>query len=411
MSGILFLAHRIPYPPDKGDKIRSWHMLKHLAERVPVHLGAFVDDPADWAHEPFLRERCASVMLRALNPASRPARAARGFAANRPLSVALFDDAAMRAWVASTLRREDVGGLLAFSGQMAPYILPHTEGRRSAMDFVDLDSAKWAQYAARSTGARAWLYAREARRLAAFERAVAARVDATLFVSEAEAALFRAGGTTRNVHALGNGVDLDFFSPAADFARAPAEGHDLAGPIIAFVGAMDYRPNAEAAAWFADNVWPRVREPLPHARFFVVGSKPPSEVQALSRRAGIVVTGRVADVRPYLAAAAVVVAPLRIARGIQNKVLEAMAMARPVVASPQAFEGIDATPARDLLVEGAPAAAAAAILRLIAEPGRAAQLGAAARLRMEARYQWATNLELLDKVLLSGSGGAERWAA
>jgi len=405
---ILFLAHRIPYPPDKGDKIRSWNMLKWLTGRERVHLGAFVDDPADMAHEAFLRGICASVNLIPVRAAAKPWRALKGFATGQPLSVALLHDAAMTAWVRATLAANPVDALFAFSGQMAPYILPHTAGRRSVMDLVDLDSEKWAQYAAEDRGPRGIVYAREARRLLAFEAEVAAKVDATLFVSEDEAALFRARAEVagEHVHALSNGVDFDYFSPDAEFARAPIEGHDLAGPLIVFVGAMDYRPNIDAARWFVAQVWPRVREARPEARFLVVGSKPGPETLALGTARGVTVTGRVVDVRPYIAAADVVVAPLRIARGIQNKVLEAMAMARPVLATPQAREGIDAEPGRDLLIEADAPAFATACLALLANPARAAAIGHAARARMEVAYTWDANLRLLGRLLLSDAGAS-----
>ena len=408
MRDVIFLAHRIPYPPDKGDKIRSWHMLEHLAGLARVHLGAFVDDPADFAHRAQLESVCASVELLPLaGGAARAGRAARGLLTGAPLSVALFADSAMRAWVDRTVARVRPAGLFAFSGQMAPYILPHVDGRRSVMDFVDLDSEKWAQYAAESTGPRAWLYAREARRLLAYEAHVAARVDATLFVSADEATLFRARAGVRGerVYAVSNGVDLDYFSTAAAFPATPAEGHRVTAPAFVLVGAMDYRPNSDAARWFAADVWPRVREALPGARFLIVGSKPGPEVTALGAEAGITVTGRVADVRPYLAAATVVVAPLRIARGIQNKVLEAMAMARPVVATPQAREGIDAEPGRDLLVEADAPAFAAACIALARDPARAAALGRSARARVMDGYAWQPNLRLLGPLLL-GSDGA-----
>ncbi len=403
MGDILFLAHRIPYPPDKGDKIRSWHMLRHLAQNARVHLGAFVDDPADLAHAPILEELCASVKLLPIGgSAGRAGRAAHGLLKGEPLSVALFADATMRAWVDETIRAHPVTGLFAFSGQMAPYILPHVGGRRSVMDFVDLDSEKWGQYSAQTHGPRAWLYAREARRLLAFEAEVAAKVDAVLFVSEDEAALFRirAAVPAAKVHALSNGVDLEYFAPAAAFDPAPPNSE----PSFVLVGAMNYRPNVDAARWFADKVWPTILGTMPKARFLIVGSRPAPEVQALATRLGVTITGRVPDVRPYVAAATVVVAPLRIARGIQNKVLEAMAMGRAIVATPQAREGIDAEPGRDLLVEADAPGFARACLALAADPVRAAALGQTARARAEARYAWEPNLRLLDPLLLGDAG-------
>ena len=414
MAELIFLAHRIPWPPDKGDKIRSWHMLNHLLARGwRVHLGAFVDDPADFAHQPALEARCAALCLRRLSAGQRPWRAAQALLAGVSLSQGLFHDATMRRWVAATAARYPQAPILAFSGQMAPYLLAHAGGRRTVMDLVDMDSAKWAQYATESRGPKRWLFAREARRLFALERKVARCADATLFVSRAEAALFvaRAPDTAARVHALPNGVDLDYFDPAAGFARAPVEGHDLSGPVVTFVGAMDYRPNAEGIAWFARAAWPAVRAACPEARLFIVGGKPPVEVQVLDGRDGVTVTGRVADVRPYIAAAGAVVAPLRIARGIQNKVLEAMAMARPVVATPQAHEGIDARPGRDLLVEAEAPALARQVAALLADRGMGDAIGQAGRACMVAQYRWSTNLALLDGWLGGPTPVREREAA
>jgi sugar transferase (PEP-CTERM/EpsH1 system associated) len=414
VSDLLFLAHRIPWPPDKGDKIRSWRLLDHLLGRGwRVHLGAFVDDPADMAHEAHLAARCASVFLQPIRPAQRPWRGMKALLGGVSLSQAFYHDARMHDWVARTVAAHDVRAVVGFSGQMAPYLLAHADGRATIMDLVDMDSAKWGQYAAETAGPKRWLFAREARRLLELERAVAARADATLFVSEAEARLFRshAPEAADRVRAVPNGVDMDYFDPDAGFPRQPVERYALDGQIVTFVGAMDYRPNAEGIAWFAREAWPAVRRARPGARLFVVGGKPPAEVQALLGRDGITVTGRVADVRPYIAAARAVVAPLRIARGVQNKVLEAMAMARPVVATPQAFEGIDAEPGRHLLVEAEADGMAAQVSRLLGDPASGQALGRAARARCLAQYRWSTNLSLLDGLLGGPSPAREREAA
>ncbi|HYJ82829.1 MAG TPA: glycosyltransferase, partial [Allosphingosinicella sp.] len=262
----------------------------------------------------------------------------------------------------------------------------------------DVDSAKFEAYGTEG-GAMAAIHRREGRLLAAFERSVAGRADVSLFVSEAEAELFRrrSGLEGADVRALQNGVDLDYYDPEAGFARI-GEG----GPLIVFTGQMDYAPNIDAVRWFAGEVMPR----LPEARFAIVGRKPP---EAVRRLAGprVVVTGAVPDVRSWLAAADVVAAPLRIARGIQNKVLEAMAMARPVVASPAAFEGIEAEPGRHLLVAGTAEAQAEAINGLLGDPERARRLGEAARRRMEQAYRWEARLAPLAGII----GAAPRRAA
>lgn len=410
MGDLLFLAHRIPYPPDKGDKIRSWNILKYVAERAPVHLGAFVDDPEDMKHAEFLASVCKSVKLIPMDPKEKLKRAWTGWRKGEALSIALFDDRAMKRWVWDRVKHDDIDRVFVFSSQMAPYALGHTsQERRVVMDFVDIDSDKFAQYAKESRWPKSRLYAREAKLLQAFEKQVARHVDVSLFVSDAETAMFRriAGSYAHTVDTLHNGVDLAYFSPAADFAPLG----DEAGPRLVFTGAMDYRPNVDAVCWFADAILPLVRKRYPAARFFVVGGKPAPEVQALASREGIVVTGRVPDVRPYVAAADVAVAPVRIARGVQNKVLEAMALARPVVATEAAWSGIDAEPERDLLVRSDAESFAVAVCAVLDDPALGARLAGNARQQMENRYAWPAQLAKLDAWLGLGAADSKVEAA
>ena len=398
-SDILFLAHRIPYPPDRGDKIRSWHLLEHLGRLGRVHLACFADDAADAGHLPALREKMGGKLGEAhveIRTTSKALAGARALLKGRPVSLTLFDSAPMRRFVADTLSRPSVGTVFAFSGQMAQFI-PERISQRFVMDFGDMDSAKFAAYGEQG-GPLAAIHRREAGKLFAFERSVAARAETSLFVSEAEAKLFRdkAGLQGADIRVLQNGVDLDFYDPDACFERL-----DRAGPTIVFSGQMDYAPNVDAVTWFADEVLPLV----PGARFVIVGRKPPEAVVRLGRRKRVHVTGEVADVRSWLAAADVIVAPLRIARGIQNKVLEAMAMARPVVASPAAFEGIEAEPGRDLIVADSAAEQAAVIRTLLAARTAAEALGKAARRRMAEAYRWDRRLEPLAGMI--GASGRQ----
>lgn len=407
MEDLLLLAHRIPYPPNKGDKLRSYNLLRMLVRHYRVHLGAFVDDPSDLCHRPVLEDLCAEVMLPRLHP--KPARVAslRGLATGAPLSLAYYAHAGLRRWVAQRIAA-GVRHIVVFSSAMAPYAEPHTHCRRVA-DMVDVDSAKWSAYGAETAGPLGWIYRREGRRLAAYERRIARSFDATLFVSQAEADCFLEGApeTAPRVHAAGNGVDTDFFDPDGDFAT-PFQGE---GPVLVFTGAMDYRPNVDAVVWFAGEVLPRLQQLRPGVRFCIVGGNPAPAVQRLAQQPGIQVTGRVPDVRPYLACADVAVAPLRIARGIQNKVLEAMAMARPVVCTPAALEGIEARPGEHLQVASDPAELAACIDELLGSPERRASLGRAARARLLERYRWERQLAPV-LALLAGvpPGGGEDYA-
>jgi sugar transferase (PEP-CTERM/EpsH1 system associated) len=403
MRDLLFLSHRIPYPPDKGDKIRAWHVLRHLARSHRIHLGCFVDDPADLAHVATLGALCADLKI---VPIRRRWHRLRSLARARPglpLSLAYFADAGLRAWVAAKV----AGGIeLAFvhCSAMAPYLLGERRVRR-VLDMVDVDSAKWADYAARAglpgrlLGA-GLLWAREARTLLAFERAAARDYDHTLFVSRDEAATFAAlaPDSAGRIGWRDNGVDFSAFAPAHAGASPYPEG----GPYAVFTGTMDYRPNIDAVTWFADAVLPLIRQRHPTLRFAIVGANPAPAVRRLGARPGILVTGRVADTRPYLAHAALAVAPLRLARGTQNKVLEALAMARPVVATPEAFAGLRAVPGRDLLV-GADAASLAAHAGDVLA-GRHPGLGAAGRALVQRDYAWDRTLAGLESLFESGGG-------
>jgi sugar transferase (PEP-CTERM/EpsH1 system associated) len=295
------------------------------------------------------------------------------------VSLTAFADARVRHAVDGVLARHPIDAIYAFSGQMAQY-LP-AAGPRVVMDFVDLDSAKFAAYADDAMGPMRWLMRRETRLLGAFERSAAARVDASLFVSEAEAALLP------GAQALENGIDTERFDPAS-VSPVPEPG-----PLIVFTGQMDYRPNIDAVTAFARNALPAIRAEHPTARFAIVGRSPTATVKALAGEA-VIVTGEVADVRPWLAGAAVVVAPLQLARGVQNKVLEAMALARPVVASSAAAEGIDH--AGTIVVADD---AAAAVSALLAEPVRAEALGRSAQSRVIERYGWEARLSGLRDLL------------
>lgn len=391
MSEILFLAHRIPFPPDRGDKIRSWHVLRHLSQRAKVHLACFADDDTDAAHLEGLRAALGDALGDThveVRRAGRAAAAVKALTSGRPVSLTLFDSPAMRRFVQARLESPSTSGIYAFSGQMAQFV-PGNATQRFVMDFVDMDSAKFEAYA-RSGGAMRFVHAREAKRLFAFERAVAARADTGLFVSEAEAELFRRRSGAANVRALANGIDSGFFDPGADIPLLPKEERGE-GPVLLFTGQMDYRPNVDAVRWFASEVLPLI----PGARFVIAGRNPAPDVRALAGPR-VAVTGAVTDMRSWLAAADVVVAPLRIARGIQNKVLEAMAMARPVVASPAAFEGIEAQPGRHLLVEESAGGMAGAIQGLLRDSDRAERLGAAARDLVTRTYRWDARLAPLD---------------
>lgn len=393
MEELLYLVHRIPYPPNKGDKIRSYHLLKHLCRNFKVHLGAFVDDPEDWKYAQSLMDMVSGeVKLLPLNPTWATLRSTYGLLSGESLSAPYYKNAKLKNWVGQLIAKRPIRHALVFSSTMSQYVTAYPNLHR-IVDFVDIDSDKWRQYSERKSWPMSWIYQREARTLFALECRIAASFDASVFVSRAEAELFQrlSPECASRITFYNNGVDLDYFSPTHDCDSPYQPGER----VLVFTGAMDYWANVDAVTWFAREVFPELRAQFPELRFFIVGSRPPEEVQALAG-AGIIVTGSVPDVRPYVAHAEIAVAPLRIARGIQNKVLEAMAMAKAVVVSPQALEGIDAEANREVLLANDAAEFIARIASQLSQPNRA--IGEAARRRVEQAYSWNSSLRRLDSL-------------
>jgi sugar transferase (PEP-CTERM/EpsH1 system associated) len=388
VEGLLFLSHRIPFPPNKGDKIRSFNLLKHLSTRYAIHLGAFVDDADDWQYQDALKPYCASIKLLPLHPRRAKLASLTGLLTGEALTLPYYRNTELKRWASELATSGTVSRGLAFSSAMAQFMPAQLAPR--VLDMVDVDSDKWTQYAPTQRWPLSWVYAREGRRLAEWEVQVAQDFDATLLVSRDEAALMqqRAPQARHKIGAFENGVDADYFSPARDYPNPYAA--DVQS--IVFTGAMDYWPNIDAVTWFVERVFPAIRDAVPAAQFTIVGSRPSDAVVALARQTGVVVTGSVPDVRPYLAHAVCSVAPLRIARGVQNKVLEAMAMARPVVASPQAAEGIRAVAGRDFTLAQGEAEFAQAVVTQLQAPATAAH----ARDCILENYDWARNLSAID---------------
>jgi sugar transferase (PEP-CTERM/EpsH1 system associated) len=392
---LLFLSHRIPFPPNKGDKIRSYHLLRHLAQRYAVHLGTFIDDPADRAHVAALESICASVCAIDVTPAVAKVRSLAGLLRGEALTVPYYRAAAMQRWVDRTVVGEGIGRCLIFSSAVAQFVATHP-GVKTIVDFCDVDSAKWRQYAVAKGWPASALYRREAERLLAWERAVARRAAAAVFATDAEAAMFRAWApeSAPKVQVVENGVDCAFFRP--DATRPTPYGPGEAA--IVFTGAMNYWPNVDAVCWFASEVLPRIVERVPWTRFYVVGMNPAPTVTALARDPHVVVTGRVPDVRPYVQHARLVVAPLRVARGIQNKVLEAMALGRPALVTPGCAAGLNGRAGSEFAVaDGAEEFARQAVALMSGAAGEA--MGRRARERVVAERDWGRNLARLDRLL------------
>ena len=395
MANLLYLVHRIPYPPNKGDKVRSFHLLRHLAAKHRVFLGTFIDDPQDEAYVDKLPDYCAGMHIVRLSPRVAKLHSLSGLLSSEALTLPYYRNAGLQNWVDQTIKNEKIDAAVVFSSAMAQYLTKHSS-LRTLVDFCDVDSAKWTQYAPDHRWPLSWIYRREGERLLAFEKLVAAAADHAFFVTEAETELFlkSAPAFREKVSPMSNGVDSDFFSPE----------HVLASPFAAeevplvFTGAMDYWPNIDAVKWFAAEIIPRLLVERPALRFYIVGRSPAPAVLELAGDR-VVVTGTVPDVRPYLRHAAVVVAPLRIARGIQNKVLEAMSMAVPVVVARGCGEAVDAVPEQDFLLAESAEDHVRQINALLASPEQRAAVGEAARRQVVRRYSWDAHLAIIDRYL------------
>lgn len=387
MGDILFLSHRPPWPPTRGDSIRSWAVLNGLAERGRVHVVTF-GDPDDAAlHDALARVAESHVVMR--RPRLPVRAAASALVRGEPLSVAAFTSNVFARAVADRLRASPSTRTYAFSGQMAAYA---PDG--AILDLVDVDSAKFDAYAAAAPDPlRRALYTREGRTLSRFERRVAKRAASVLLISEAEADLWRERGGGGRVRVMPNGIDTQHFDPALNLPRPP-ELPDR--PVILFTGQMDYAPNVQAVTSFAREIMPRLAGT--GALFVIAGRSPTAAVRALAGR-DVLITGVVADTREWLAHADVVVAPLTIARGVQNKVLEALAMARATVVSTPALSGLSLTPDRELVLADGPEATAAAVRALLADPDRRRALGEAGRARVASDCGWSSQLSILDDLL------------
>jgi sugar transferase (PEP-CTERM/EpsH1 system associated) len=258
------------------------------------------------------------------------------------------------------------------------------------MQFVDMDSLKWQQYADQTWLPKRWIYRLEAKRLRRYEHQIATTFDHSLVCTPRELHDLRQLAPEAAVSCVANGVDLERFRPMHN---------DKAPNSLIFTGVMDYYPNVDGVVWFCQEILPLIRQSVPDVTFTICGARPTSQVKALAQHPGVSVTDRVADVRPYLACSSICVVPLRIARGIQNKLLEAMAMGLPTVTTTAAFGDIEATSGADLFVADQPSEFAASVIHLLQDANMREYVGLAARTAMEKTYHWDIQLSKLDEIL------------
>jgi len=385
---ILMLAHRIPYPPHTGDKVRAYHIARYLARRHQVTLAFFVDEPADLSCVQPLQEMVARVEFAQLWKPWGLCKGLVGLAIGTSLSLPYFSSRGLQRRVGRNGGAAGYDLIYVSSTPMAQY----ARGLRVpvVMDFVDVDSDKWTQYAKHSRPPMSWLYRTEGRRLQAYEAGIARWARLCLLATSAEESLLRSFAPWARTAVIPNGIDLAYYTPvSADPGR----------PAVLFTGAMDDLPNIDAVRHFCDEILPLVRREIPETRFYIVGLNPSPDVLRLAGLPGVTVTGAVPDVRPYYSRAGVCVAPLRIGRGVQNKVLQGMAMGLPVVTSSVASRGIDAQPGRHLYVEDDPSGFASRVVALLASPADRLAMGRHARAFVEAHHAWDRSYARLDALL------------
>lgn len=387
---ILFLVHRVPFPPDKGDRIRTFQFLRHLAPRAEVHLACLADEPVDSQAVVTLQKYCKQIAIAHLGGISRWPRAFWSLARGKTATEGAFRSGTLRAILRQWTKRTRFDIALASSSALAQYLqMPELADIPAIIDLIDVDSQKWLDYASAGLGPKSWLYRLEGARLRRLEKKLTTWAKALSLVSEAEVNIFRGFCQDGNVQAIGNGVDLDYFHPR------PAKTETG----CVFLGALDYKPNVEGILWFCEKVWPNIFQRFPEASFSLVGRRPTPAIARLADIPGVQVVGQVPDVRPYLANAALSMVPLHIARGIQNKVLESMAMAKATIVSSPALEGIKAIPGQHLLAANSPAEWMEATATLLNNAAKRRQIGEAGRAFVETYHRWENCLQPLDHLI------------
>lgn len=392
-SEILYVTHRVPWPPDRGDRIRTWNILKHLAKSATVDLICLADEPVTQD----TRDALARVTRRlAIIPHAGKKRYIRGalsLAMGRTVTEGLFECRNLSLTVRQWAQQSNYNGAMASSSGIAKYVMPPIlqDVSKVWIDLIDVDSQKWIDYAASASVPMSVVYGTEGRRLRKLEQHLAETCDRLLVVSEAERQLFHDFCPTGPIQAIGNGVDTDYFVPA-DRKVTPRS--------CVFVGVLDYLPNSDAVKWFSQHIWSEVRKKFPDAVFRIVGKNPTPEVMALNDIPGIEVVGPVPDVRPWLHKSACVVVPLRIARGVQNKVLEAMACGRALVCSSSPLKGLAVEPGLHLLQADTVAEWVDALTTVFEDKYRTEELGMAASAWVQINHRWKACLEPLGELTL-----------
>jgi sugar transferase (PEP-CTERM/EpsH1 system associated) len=391
---ILFLCHRLPYPPLRGGKIRPFNMIRHLAVSHEVTVATLARTADELAAGQELHRYCHDLHVGRISKPAGWARFALYGMSAAPATFGYFYSPELARTVRRLLDTRGFDAIVVHCSSMGPYVAGH-RGCRKVMDFGDADSEKWLEYGRTSPFPLSQAFRLEGRKVRRYEAWLGKQFDAFSVNAPRERDVL-AAYVHSPINVIPNGVDLEYFEPA----RALGQGY--VPNRIVFTGNMSYRPNVDAVQHLVTAVLPRIRREIPDVQLCIVGMDPTPAVRRLADEDRVVVTGRVDDVRPFFDSAAVAVAPLRVARGLQNKVLEAMAMRVPVVASPAAFEGISAVAGRDLLVAAGPKAFSRAVVTLLRDPAARERYAAAGRTCVETNHNWSRLLQRLEDLVVGG---------
>ncbi len=377
MKKVLFLAHRIPFPPNKGDKIRSFNELKFLSTRFKIDLITFADSKKDLQYVPKLKEYCDKVLVLSLNKIMAFFGVFIFFLSGKSLSEGFYYSPKFRHSVNQFILQNKYAFVFCFSSQVAQYV--SDKKIQKIMDFCDVDSDKWIQYSLNKIFPLSILYRLEGSRLSRKEKEIAHDFSLSLLSTRRELQLFQKKITNANLKILANGVDSNYFKL----------NHSEKERALVFVGAMDYYANIDAVIWFIEKVFRRLNQRDNHIKFYIVGSNPSQKIRNFSGEfSNVIVTGYVEDVRPYLAKSKIAVIPLRIARGIQNKVLEAMSMELPVIISQKIYASLQNPVPQNVLIFKDEYHFVDLILSLINDDARIKETGKRLREYVLQYYNW-----------------------
>ena len=387
---ILYVCHRFPFPPKRGGKIRPFNIIRHLAasgHHVTVcSLARSATEAADGAG---IAPYCSDFDLARVRESIQFARMIARLPLTTPSSMGYFYSPQLAQRVRERLAGQRWDLIFVHCSSVAQYV-EHVRDVPKLLDFGDMDSQKWIEYAKHKPLPLAWGYRLEGAKMMAAEKRLARRFDVCTATTRPEWQTLEDYATGAATDWFPNGVDSDFFCPGD-------EPYDV--DTISFIGRMDYYPNQECMNRFCDQVWPVLRARRANLKLLIVGADPSPAMRQLGKRPGITVTGSVPDVRPYVRKSAAMVAPLAIARGTQNKILEAMAMGVPVVTSRVAAGGVDAEASAHLVVADSPHEQAAAIIKLLDSPAERHRLALAGRQRMLSHHAWAQSMKRLDRIV------------